>query len=124
MRGRKDLPDYVKRDAVAEFIRYTDEQYAARLRPDFSKTIPGSFFEEIFNLRPAWDPLLEELCRAQKGYESREVLPLLFMEEGREPIKGEHSRLESPAFGADGAKRRRSRFPDLVRVAAGPQVPN
>ncbi len=87
VRGRENLPNYLNPDAVAEFIRNTYEQYAARFRQHFGKTIPGSFFDEIFNLKLAWDPLLEERFRARKGYELRKVLPLLFLDAGPETIK-------------------------------------
>ncbi len=87
VRGREELPNYLNPDAVAEFIRNTYEQYAARFRQHFGRTIPGSFFDEIFNIRLAWDPLLEERFRARKGYELRKVLPLLFLDGGPETIK-------------------------------------
>ncbi|MGB9606470.1 MAG: glycosyl hydrolase, partial [Bryobacteraceae bacterium] len=87
VRRREELPNYLNPDAVAEFIRNTYEQYAARFRSHFGKTIPGSFFDEIFNLKLAWDPLLEERFRARKGYELRKVLPLLFLDAGPETIK-------------------------------------
>ncbi|MCS7314805.1 MAG: glycosyl hydrolase, partial [Bryobacteraceae bacterium] len=87
VRGREELPNYLNPETVAEFIRNTYEQYAERFREHFGKTIPGSFFDEIFNLRLAWDPLLEERFRARKGYELRKVLPLMFLDGDRETIK-------------------------------------
>ena len=87
VRGREDLPNYLNPEMVAEFIRNTYEQYAARFRSHFGKTIPGSFFDEIFNLKLPWDPLLEERFRQRKGYELRKVLPLLFLDGGPETIR-------------------------------------
>jgi len=87
VRGREELPNYLNPEAVAEFIRNTYEQYAARFSRHFGKTIPGSFFDEIFNLQLAWDPLLEERFRSRKGYELRKVLPLLYLDGGPETIK-------------------------------------
>ncbi|MGA2327362.1 MAG: glycosyl hydrolase [Bryobacteraceae bacterium] len=81
------LPNYLNPDAVKEFIHNTYEQYASRVSRHFGKTIPGSFFDEIFNITLAWDPLLEERFRAAKGYELRKVLPLLFEDGGPETIK-------------------------------------
>lgn len=82
------LPNYLNPDAVREFLNNTYEEYARRFSIHFGKTIPGSFFDEIFNIRPVpWDPLLEQRFRLSKGYELRKALPLLFDEGGRETIK-------------------------------------
>jgi len=74
-------------DVVEEFLRNTYEQYAARFSRYFGRTVPGSFFDEIFNLRLAWDPLLEERFRARKGYALSKVLPLMHLDGGPETIK-------------------------------------
>ncbi len=87
VRGREELPNYLNPDAVEEFLRNTYEQYAARFGRHFGRTIPGSFFDEIFNLRLAWDPLLEERFRARKGYALGKVLPLMYVDGGPETIK-------------------------------------
>jgi len=87
VRRPQPLPNYLNPDAVHEFIRNTYEQYASRFSTQFGKTIPGSFFDEIYNINLAWDPLLEERFRKEKGYELRRVLPLLFLDGGPETIK-------------------------------------
>ena len=87
VRRAQPLPNYLNPDAVKEFINNTHEQYARRFSPHFGKAIPGSFFDEIYNITLAWDPLLEERFRAAKGYELRKVLPLLFLDGGPETIK-------------------------------------
>lgn len=81
------LPNYLNPDAVKEFLNNTYEEYAKRVSAHFGKTIPGSFFDEIFNIVLAWDPLLEERFRREKGYELRPMLPLLFAEGGPRAIK-------------------------------------
>ncbi len=82
------LPNYINPNAIREFLNNTYEQYAARFSRYFGKTIPGSFFDEIFNVRPVpWDPILEERFRLHKGYELRKALPLLFDEGGPDTIK-------------------------------------
>ncbi len=86
-RNRRGLPNYINPDAVAEFIRNTYEEYAKRFSPQFGKTIPGSFFDEIYNLTPAWDPMIEERFRKDKGYDLRQNLPLLFLDGGPRTIK-------------------------------------
>jgi hypothetical protein len=87
VRNRRGLPNYINPDAAAEFIRNTYEEYAKRFSPQFGKTIPGSFFDEIYNATPPWDPILEERFRKNKGYELRKYLPLLFVEGGPRTIK-------------------------------------
>lgn len=81
------LPNYLNPDAVKEFLNNTYEEYAKRVSGHFGKTIPGSFFDEIFNIVLAWDPLLEERFRREKGYELRPMLPLLFADGGPRSIK-------------------------------------
>ncbi len=82
------LPNYLNPDAVREFLNNTYEQYAKHVGAHFGTTIPGSFFDEIYNIRPLpWDPLLEERFRAHKGYELRTVLPLIFLDGGPRTIK-------------------------------------
>jgi hypothetical protein len=87
VRRPQPLPNYLNPDAVHEFIQNTYEQYASRFSQQFGKTIPGSFFDEIYNVNLAWDPLLEDRFRKEKGYELRKVLPLLFQDGGPETIK-------------------------------------
>ncbi len=87
VRRPQPLPNYLNPDTVAEFIRNTYEQYASRFSAQFGKTIPGSFFDEIYNINLAWDPLLEERFRKEKGYELRKVLPLLFEDGGPDTIR-------------------------------------
>ncbi len=85
---RTPLPNYLNPDAVREFLNNTYEQYAKRFSRHFGKTIPGSFFDEIFNVTPLpWDPILEQRFRAHKGYELRESLPLLFLDGGPKTVK-------------------------------------
>jgi hypothetical protein len=82
------LPNYINPDAVREFLNNTYEQYAKRFSRHFGTTIPGSFFDEIYNVTPVpWDPLLEQRFRTRKGYELRKFLPLLFLDGGRETVK-------------------------------------
>ena len=85
--GRRELPNYINPAMTAEFIRNTYEEYAKRFSQHFGKTIPGSFFDEIYNWAPAWDPLLEERFRTHKGYELRKNLPLLYFDAGPRTVK-------------------------------------
>lgn len=86
-RGRRELPNYINPAMTAEFIRNTYEEYAKRFSQHFGKTIPGSFFDEIYNWWPAWDPILEERFRANKGYDLRKNLPLLYLDAGPRTVK-------------------------------------
>jgi len=85
--GGIKLPNYLNPDAVREFLSNTYEQYAKRVGQHFGKTIPGVFFDEIYNLVVPWDPILEQRFRQAKGYALKKSLPLLFMNGGRETIK-------------------------------------
>ncbi len=85
--GANVLPNYLNPRAVREFIDNTYEQYAKRFERHFGTTIPGVFFDEIYNVTLAWDPLLEERFKAAKGYELRSILPLLYLEGGARTIK-------------------------------------
>jgi hypothetical protein len=85
--GAYELPNYLNPATVREFLENTYEQYAARFAKHFGKTIPGVFFDEIHNIPLAWDPLLEERFKAAKGYELRDILPLLFLDGGPRAVK-------------------------------------
>jgi hypothetical protein len=81
------LPNYLNPDTVKEFLNNTYEQYAVRVGSQFGKAIPGVYFDEIYNLVLAWDPLLEERFKVQKGYDLRKSLPLLYHDGGPETIQ-------------------------------------
>lgn len=85
--GGHPLPNYLNPATVREFLNNTYEQYAARFGKHFGKAIPGSFFDEIGNIALAWDPILGERFRSQKGYDLPGSLPLLYHEGGPRTIK-------------------------------------
>ena len=85
--GGIPLPNYINPDTIREFLDNTYEQYAARFGGHFGKTIPGSFFDEIFNIALAWDPILAERFKKAKGYDLETVLPLLYHEGGARTVK-------------------------------------
>jgi hypothetical protein len=85
--GAYELPNYLNPDTIREFLNNTYEQYAARFSKYFGSTIPAVFFDEIYNISLAWDPVLEERFKAAKGYELPSALPLIFLDGGPASIK-------------------------------------
>ncbi|OHB55769.1 MAG: hypothetical protein A2Y07_10600 [Planctomycetes bacterium GWF2_50_10] len=81
--------DTLSADAVAEFVRVTHEEYAARFSNDFGMTIPAMFTDEPNyghwfcgdvdgTKRLPWTPRLAEEFKTRRGYDIIEHLPELF----------------------------------------------
>lgn len=71
--------DYLNKETICDFIHLTHEEYKNRYYPEFGKTIPGVFFDEIFmagNPLP-WTDGLPGRFREAYGYDLCEHLPAL-----------------------------------------------
>ncbi|HUZ46592.1 MAG TPA: glycosyl hydrolase [Terriglobia bacterium] len=79
--------DYINPATVRDFIDITYEAYYKRFPQYFGNTIPGSFFDEISNIPLAWNPVLRERFRKEKGYDIADRLPMLFYDAGPKTIK-------------------------------------
>ncbi len=79
--------DYLNPATVRDFINITYDAYYKRYPQYFGNTIPGSFFDEISNIPLAWDSVLRERFRKEKGYDIASRLPMLFYDAGPETIK-------------------------------------
>jgi hypothetical protein len=79
--------DYINPATVLDFINITYEAYYKRFSQYFGNTIPGSFFDEISTIPLAWNSVLRERFRVEKGYDIVDRLPMLFYDAGPETIK-------------------------------------
>ncbi len=81
--------DVLSHEAVAEYIKSTHDQYAARYGKDFGALIPGMFTDEPnygwrnnvgadVTLQAHWTPRLPEEFKARRGYDLMNHLPELF----------------------------------------------
>ena len=74
-----DQVNYLNPKTIAYFIKVTHEEYGKRVGSYFGNTIPGIFFDEIFNSgKPlVWTDLFSQEFRSWKGYDLLSYLPLL-----------------------------------------------
>lgn len=76
--------DYLNKDTIQTFIKYTHEEYKRRYGKHFGKLIPGLFFDEIFNAASeiVWTDTFNEEFVGRKGYDLTKYLPLLIYDGG------------------------------------------
>jgi hypothetical protein len=81
--------DLLNPEAMKLFISLSYEEFYRRFGSDFGKTIRYSFadHEGDDGYRIAWTPALFDEFTRQKGYDLRQVLPLLYFDGGKETIK-------------------------------------
>ncbi len=87
LRDPHEQINYLDTAAVASFLHVTHDQYYKRFASYFGNTIPGVFFDEIYaspsdrldNL--IWTDDFAEQFRKQKGYELRDKLPLIVLDD-------------------------------------------
>lgn len=71
--------DYLNKETIKSFIKYTHEAYKKRYGEHFGTLIPGVFFDEIFNAadRIVWTDAFEREFAERMGYDIKKYLPLL-----------------------------------------------
>lgn len=100
--------DLMNKDATRAFIQSTHEKYREACAPEFGKTIPGIFTDDVTvvwdvfgNKKYAlpWTGELPERFGREYGYSLLEVLPCLYFPlEGYERVRHDYYRLVSKLF--------------------------
>jgi len=81
--------NYLNPKTIAYFIKVTHEEYCRRVGAYFDSTIPGIFFDEIFNSgKPiVWTDLFAREFQRRKSYDLLPYLPLLVYDGGEKTTK-------------------------------------
>lgn len=84
-----EMVDYLNKSAIQDFIQSTHEQYKKHIGAKFGTTVPGIFFDEIYNsMRPiVWTDEMPKEFYARKGYDIAKALPYVIGEIRREDEK-------------------------------------
>lgn len=81
--------DYLNPDVIAQFLRFTHEEYKKRYGKHFGKLIPGIFFDEIYmQTQPLpWTSKLPDVFMEMHGYDIMDFLPWLMVDGNNEAQK-------------------------------------
>ncbi len=74
--------DIMDKNIIEKFIKHTHEEYKARFKEDFGKTMPGFFTDEpqYYRYNTAWSDTFLETFEAKYGYSVFKALPALFID--------------------------------------------
>lgn len=76
--------DYLNKDTISTFIKFTHEEYKKRYKDNFGSLIPGIFFDEIYMIGAPlpWTDKLPEEFYNRTGKNLLDLLPFLVEEGG------------------------------------------